>query len=231
MRQRFSLGLGALLLTAGSLPAQQKVELLFTGSFLGERAWPKTGEKWLGLYRTASGFRLAPTKIKVERVPDACAGTATRISADMAEEPYLLVRGHDSFGLGLIDTALAGNEFLYPGQSISVRFGKPEHWYYMLALGSASARPGDILFTDYRLELRDSEHPGSGQVFLKFDRLALENIPNLQWAGDLDRDGRLDLLFRVPIGGHSKRYVLFLSSAASRPKLVKVVASFDLLDC
>jgi hypothetical protein len=68
-------------------------------------------------------------------------------------------------------------------------------------------------------------------VFLKFDRLALENTPNLEWAGDLDRDGRLDLLFRVPIGGYSKRYVLFLSSAASRPDLVKAVASFDVLDC
>jgi hypothetical protein len=231
MRKQFSLGLGALLLTAGSLPAQQKVELLFTGSFLAERAWPKTGERWLGLYRTAPGFRLAPTRIRIERVPDACADSATKISADGPAEPYLLVRGHDAFSVGSVDTAFAGNQFLYPGQSISVKMGKPEHWYYMVALGSASARPGDILFTDYRLELRDAEHPDSGQVFLKFDRLALENTPNLQWAGDLDRDGRLDLLFRVPIGGYSKRYIFFLSSAASRPELVKVVASFDLLDC
>ena len=61
--------------------------------------------------------------------------------------------------------------------------------------------------------------------------IAMENTPNLLWAGDLDRDGRLDLLFRTPIGGYSKRYVLFLSSTAAPPDLLKAVASFGVLDC
>jgi hypothetical protein len=59
----------------------------------------------------------------------------------------------------------------------------------------------------------------------------MDNTPKLRWAGDLDRDGGLDLLLQVPIGGYSKRYVLLLSSLASPPKLLQQVATFDLLDC
>jgi hypothetical protein len=212
------------------LAAQQKVQLLFTGNFLAERTWPKTGESWLALYRTTPGFRLVPTRIKVDRVADACADSATKVSADTNATPYLLIKGN-ALRAGPVDTAFAGNQFLYPGQSISVKFGQPEHWYSMLALGSAYTRPGDIFFSDYRLELHDSQLPGARYVFLKFEQISLENTPNLQWAGDLDRDKRLDLLFQVPIGGYSKQYVLLLSSAASRSELVEQVATFDVLDC
>jgi hypothetical protein len=228
MKGRFPLWLSVAMLTGGALPAQQKVELLFAGDHLGDRAWPRTGETWLGLYRTMPGFRLAPTKVKVERVPDRCAGSATRISAEGAEVPYLLVRGHPGFRAGPVDTAFAGNDFLYPAQSLSVKIGKPDRWYSLQALGDAS-KGG--LIRDYTVQLHSSEFPNVGHVFSKLPLVEMENTPNLQWAGDLDRDGRLDLLFRTPIGGHSKRYVLFLSSAASPPDLLKAVASFDRFPC
>lgn len=230
MTRTLPLWLAAVLFSVTPLAAQQNVQLLFTGDFLGERGWPATGESWLALYRTKPGLRLVPTKIKVDRVADACADSATKISADTTATPYLLIKGK-AFRAGPVDTAFAGNQFLYPGQSISVKFDKPEHWYSMLALGSAYARPGDIFFSDYRVQLSDSQRPGAGDVFLKFEQISLENTPKLQWAGDLDRDKRLDLLFQVPIGGYSKSYVLFLSSAASRSQLVKQVATFDVLDC
>jgi hypothetical protein len=216
--------LALLLLTGGSLSAQQKPELLFPGDILGNRVWPRTGERWLGLYRTDTGFRLAPTRIKVERIPDACAGTATRISADTTAEPYLLIKGHDGFKPGPVDTAFAGREFLYPAQSMSIRIGKPDRWYSLLALGTAFRRPGDILIRNYTVAL-------SGLVFLELPLISTENTPDLLWAGDLDRDKGLDLLFKTPVGDYGKRYVLFLSSAATPPELVKPAASFDAPDC
>ena len=223
MRARTA-ALALLLLAGGSLSAQQKVELVFPGDLLGDGPWPRTGETWLGLYRTAPGFRLAPTRIKVERIPDACADSATKISADTAAVPYLLVRGHHGFKPGPVDTAFAGSEFLYPGQSMSVKIGKPDRWYSLLALGTAFAHPGDIFIRDYTVAL-------SGLVFLKLAGMSMENTPNLLWAGDLDRDQRLDLLFRTPVGDYGKRYVLFLSSAANPPELVRAVASFDVPHC
>lgn len=230
--RRFPIWLCALMLaTQSRLGAQQKVELLFTGDFLEERVWPKTGERWLGLYRASPGFRLVPTAIRVTRVPDACADSATKVSADTAVQPYLLIKGHRSFRTGVVDTAFAGNEFFYPGKSTSIKIGKPERWYHIRALGSAGVRGGEVLFKDYRLELHHSERLDAGQSIWQTDGLTLDNTPNLQWAGDLDRDQRLDVLLLVPIGGYSKRYLLFLSSAASGPELVKAVASFDVLDC
>jgi hypothetical protein len=234
IHRRSSFWLSGALITAAasSLAAQQKVELLFTGNFLGERAWPKTGEAWLGLYPTSSGYRLAPTKIRVEQVPDACGGSATKVSAETAAQPYLLLKGLDRLRPGPVDTAFAGMEFLYPGQSLSIKLSEPERWSYLSAVGTAGARGGEILFTDYRLELRDSGRMDArGQAIFQTKALTLDNTPKLRWAGDLDRDGRLDLLLQVPIGGYSTRLVLLLSSRASRPALVKEVASFDQLDC
>jgi hypothetical protein len=221
-----------MLAAASPLAAQRKVELLFTGNFLGQRAWPKTGETWLGLYATAPGYRLAATRIRVQQVPDACGGTATEVSAETAAQPYLLLKGLDHLKTGPVDTAFAGMEFLYPGQSLSIKLSEPERWFYIRALGTAGARLGEILFTDYRLELRDSGRIDSaGQAVFRLDALTLDNTPNVRWAGDLDRDGRLDLLLRVPLGGYSKRYVLLLSTRAARPELVKEVATFDIYDC
>jgi hypothetical protein len=228
-----SFWLSALVTAAASpIAAQQKVELLFTGNFLTHRAWPKTGETWLGLYPTSPGYRLAATKIRVEQVPDACGGSATKVSAHTAAQPYLLLKGLDRLKTGPVDTAFAGMEFLYPGQSLSIKLSEPERWYYLRALGTAGARGGEILYTDYRLELSDSGRiDAAGHTIFLIKGLTLDNTPKLRWAGDLDRDGRLDLLLQIPIGGYSSRLVLLLSSPASRPQLVKEVASFDQLDC
>lgn len=220
---RFCLGLAAVVLTAASPAAQHKVELLYPGTHLGGSNWPKTGETWLGLYRTNPGFRLAQARIKVERVPNACAGSATSVSADTTVQPYLLVRG-GAFRPGPVDTAFAGNQYLYPGQDLPMKMEQPERWSSIRALGSAFARPGDILVKNYTVAL-------SGVVFLRLDRMAMENTANLQWAGDLDRDGKLDLLYRLPVGDYGERYVLFLSSAATPPALVEQVAAFDVPDC
>jgi hypothetical protein len=224
---------GALMTTTAALPiaAQQKVELLFTGSFLAQRAWPKTGETWLGLYSNSPGYRLAATKIRVEQVPDACGGSATKVSAETATQPYLLLKGLDHLRTGSVDTAFAGQEFFYPGQSLSIKLGAPENWYHVRALGTAGARRGEIFFTDYRLELHHSERLDAGQAIVQLKAMTLDNTPKLQWAGDLDRDGRLDLLLQIPIGGYSSRLILLLSSRASRGELVKEVAGFDQLDC
>lgn len=50
---------------------------------------------------------------------------------------------------------------------------------------------------------------------------------NLRWAGDLDRDGQLDLIYNL--AGHytETRLALYLSSAAKPGELVGLVARWD----
>jgi hypothetical protein len=49
--------------------------------------------------------------------------------------------------------------------------------------------------------------------------------PAIMWAGDLDRDGRIDLL--LELGGKSTSiFSLFISTAAGDGELLKQVASF-----
>jgi hypothetical protein len=231
---RLFIPLFVLPIVMGAVPAvsQQKVQLLFTGEFLGERLWPKTGETWLGLYSTSKGYQLAAARLRVRPVPDACGGKATKVSVDSTTQPYLLLSGLGGLRPGPVDTAFVGQEFLYPGQSLSLKLSRIEKWYFLRALGTAAPRLGEILFSDYQLQLRDSGRiDADGRTIFHLKELTLDNTPKLRWAGDLDHDGRLDVLLQVPIGGYSKRHVLLLSSLASPGELLKEAATFDVLDC
>jgi hypothetical protein len=53
----------------------------------------------------------------------------------------------------------------------------------------------------------------------------------LLWAGDLDRDGKLDLYLSVTQHYDVAERKLFLSSQARRKKLVREVASFEIGGC
>jgi hypothetical protein len=218
----------ALTATPSVLVPQANVALLFTGEFLGQHAWPASGETWFALYSTPAGYRLATTTIRVESVPNACAGTATKVSVDGPLQPFFLLRGLQNLRAGPIDTAFAGRTFLYPGQSFSARLGEAGKWYYFRALGTAGTHGlGETLITNYRLELRDSGRMGApSQIIARLDRLALDSPPQLRWSGDLDQDGRLDVLLQLP-----GAYVLLVSSRATPPDLVAQAATFPIVIC
>jgi hypothetical protein len=223
----------ALAASAGCGAAQDDVELLFTGEFLGDRRWPASGETWLGLFATGPGYRLSPARIRVSRVPNACGGEATKVTADGTLQPSFLVKGLRRVPEGSVDTAFAGQVFLYPGQSLSVQLSGTGQWFFFRALGTAGQNvTGEVLFTDYRLEFRVSgAMDAPSQVILELPEMTLDNTPFLRWAGDLDRDRILDVLLEIPAGGYSTQYVLLLSSLAPTDLFLKQAATFGVLDC
>jgi hypothetical protein len=58
-----------------------------------------------------------------------------------------------------------------------------------------------------------------------------EGSPRLIWCGDLDGDGRLDLLIDTTDNYNVGAPALFLSSKAARGQLVKKVAEFYYVGC
>jgi hypothetical protein len=60
---------------------------------------------------------------------------------------------------------------------------------------------------------------------------AAEKTPVVLWAGDLDGDGRLDVLLDTSESSNEEALRLFLSSTATGGQLVSEVASFSHLGC
>jgi hypothetical protein len=56
-------------------------------------------------------------------------------------------------------------------------------------------------------------------------------MPSLLWMGDLDRDGRPDLVLEDSMSEIEAHYVLYLSSAALVHELVHPVAGFHRGSC
>jgi hypothetical protein len=82
--------------------------------------------------------------------------------------------------------------------------------------------------TDYELWLqRGSGEGATMQLLFKESEGVGDHNASLRWAGDLDRDGKLDLIYNL--GGHhtQTRLALYLSSAAKPGELVGLVAQWD----
>ncbi|MBD2305515.1 hypothetical protein H6G17_08305 [Chroococcidiopsis sp. FACHB-1243] len=63
------------------------------------------------------------------------------------------------------------------------------------------------------------------------DRSCFNSLDLVFWAGDLDRDGKLDLLIELASHANISSLILFLSSPAKEHKLLEPVAQFVTQGC
>ncbi|NIQ12133.1 MAG: hypothetical protein GWO23_21940 [Gammaproteobacteria bacterium] len=69
-------------------------------------------------------------------------------------------------------------------------------------------------------------YPGTGK-----QSIASEAFPQVLWAGDLDRDGKLDILLDLTDHYNVSAPTLLLSSMAAANELVQPVAEFRTTGC
>ena len=201
--------------------------LAFSGDFLGSHSFPATGQGWFAANQTPTGMTLTETRIEVTQVPDACAGTATRITAVDVSEPMFLVRGSPAFRSGPLDSVFDKRRFIYPAEGFSLRL-ESGTWFGFQAYGSAAPAIGEVRVSDYEIRMYQGSRT---QTLATFPRVDWDGPPQLVWAGDLDRDGDPDALLdlRTHYAGH--HYVLFLSSGVPDDQLVRRAAEFTVGGC
>jgi hypothetical protein len=140
-------------------------------------------------------------------------------------EALLLLAG-DGLEPGRIDTAWEQPRFLYPGETVPFQLG--DQWFLLAAYGRAVPGAHDTFVEEYRLVL---SHESTKDTIAAFQRFGLEGHPEVRWAGDLDRDGRPDLLADLRTDYAGSRLVLFLSGGAGPGHLVRVAGRLDLPGC
>jgi len=182
---------------------------------------PGTG--WLALVAVGGVWRLEPTEVRATRVVDPAAdieeGQKTGIQISSDHEAALALLRIPGIKPGKVDTP--DMKFKNNPREISI-----------------TGDPLKISFkgTDYVIE------PTQAGIFLKkgvqktllaellAENSASTNAASLLWAGDLDGDGHIDLLFAYS-GQNNFGSCLYLSAGASKGALVRQAACHGGVGC
>ena len=241
--------LALILFSVGSAPPidSGQIEIIHKGCFHDNEVSEQSGGDWEALYGRGDAFELVsravgvkPCHDDISDAPDKMTGRAVVVDAEGT--PLFLVRGIGHVGAKPVSIPTAwpakgdgrslsggSSKYVRPGERFHLTLGGAN--YQLAAKGRYDpTRPAsDRLLLGYRLTLIGPS--GQSQDLPASVRFAEDGVPTLEWAGDLDRDGRLDLYMDMTDHYNVTNYVLLLSSRAATGKLVKQVASRRYVGC
>ena len=215
-----------------------KVKLLQTGNFHEEAVDRRdTSLPWFGLFKSQDGFTLKKVKVKVRYVRDYIidddndAYTGKQVKINDKLEPLILIGGIDSLKEGKLKGKIGKEIVFLPNQPVTVKLG--DTVYMIKAYGKCSSiltsGSGDIVVKNYKVKLINTN---TGKSQLLYSNMEFEGEgPSLFWIGDIDRDGKPDVIFDERTNYNVNSLALFLSSYAPKGKLVKKMVVWSTTGC
>jgi hypothetical protein len=209
------------------------------GTFHDGEAVARHGERWLALRVQEGDARLDSTRLRVKRVFDVIAdaegeATGQEIQSDIGDVLTYL-RGP---GLHAGKVVAAVVEDQSDGGLIAQTLSLGDRRYRIATRCEADKTTAgvfacaiDLVEGERRqrlVEMSAQSFDNSGDGRLHFGDDA---SPHVVFAGDLDRDGRLDLIFDTSNHYNLSHPVLFLSGAAEGDELLHAVAEHDAVGC
>ena len=207
--------------------------LLEVGEFHGDEVNAETGERWLGLHIADNGSTLLEYELAVDTVHDPLIDnddqkTGKKVSVNLPLEPMFLVNSDWILQSGPVETLFQGNnEGL---QSVSpLKLKLADSSYEIKIVGDEGEKCWqDGLPKNAKLVLTKGD---SSQILYTLQECGNDPGWFLTWAGDLDKDGKLDLYVNVTQHYNVAERKLFLSSQAEEGQLVAEVAEFVTSGC
>lgn len=223
-----------ILLAAAALAAGRHTsKLLFWGANWDDNAPKQSGERWLALRNDGQTSSLVSVTVLVtRRAPNEM--RPVMVTVQEGFRPRFLLKGVTGLRTGPVRTVFDGQMPLVPNAIVHFATSDAK-WndvhLQAMATDPVPERGTKILHKMYGIVLHVSGNARSAAQGSQTLGGYMENpgqTPSLIWAGDLDRDGRLDLLLdvqTVETGG--ALYRLYLSSLAKRGELVGLAAELQ----
>ncbi len=212
-------------------------ELLLPGDYHGSEIAAADGEHWFALHQDASGathLELQPVAIIAVHDPiidGEGEATGIRVAAEQDEALFFL-RGNAHLVSGTIAMAYAADGDPLSLHDIDRQFRLFDRDAGRLSMHCDRARLACIL--EFAFEGRTQtlgQWPISTTNASESIRLGDDAWPHLRFAGDLDRDGRIDLLIDMTDHYNVSAPTLFLSSQAKDGELVGAAAELRSVGC
>jgi hypothetical protein len=211
-------------------------QLLLIGTFHGDEVAARSGETWLAMVPSEKGYMLVETRVRIELVKDELQDkdnetTGKKVSAEINKKVLFLLRGINIIKPGEVETITMISSPFEINKSIYLRLSNGRS--YKLSLVCEETTPLTVdNFKECPLILTAGSQSQRIMTFsvyyapYKKPILASDAHPSLLWAGDIDRNGAIDLLLDLTNHYNIFNPVLFLSSAAQNNDLVNKVAEF-----
>jgi hypothetical protein len=227
----------AILFLVSTPAAQSAIHIITPGSFHGDEVPADTPGSWFALVRDGGGASLQPvlvsvTAVRDEIVDDIGETTGRRVDVSPKLEALVLVKGLASLRPGPVSTTLVEqriDETHLDAHSSNVSYR------FVVLCGDTYLIAGQRQ-QECELRIRSQSVEQSlftyGTYFEGDHRLWASGLPpSVVWAGDLDGDGRLDILLNTSNHENVNEMRLYLSSTATFGRLVSEVARFEHVGC
>lgn len=226
--------------------AENKVQILLTGSFHGDEVAAKDGDLWYGLVKIEDDFFLKPFKISVQLFHDPIIDekgkkTGKKVSVS-GGEPILLIRGLEGLSERKISKKctvsninLVNESFqLFPGRVGSCFMDKREVVIYATANVTQSIewKKKKPNISNYQIYISTKE--AVQKVFSiseGMDLMVDYFPPSLLWSGDIDGDGKVDFIIDTTTHYNVSEISLFLSTLAKKGKVLSEPIIFRSYGC
>lgn len=209
------------------------IEILETGDYHGDEISAISGQEWWGVYSNTKGYSLQKVTIFVDSVHDVVLDdhpdqrTGKRVKVFTKNEPVFLLRGISGMAKGILDVPPheAGKQLPHgTKETFSLSAG---HNCELIAAESKNADSHNTDYKNYNLSFSCADQT---QQLLEVPYLN-DGVPSLLWAGDLDRDGKLDLYLDLTDHYNTSVPTLFLSSLAKEGELLGKAAELVTHGC
>ena len=215
------------------------------GSFHEGEAVARHGERWLALRVRDGSAQLETTRLRVKPVFDPIVdaegdATGREVASDDDSHVLTYLRGAGLHAGAVVQARSDDGEAAAPlAQTLQLHDRRYRIETRCRPDDARAAEPGARLF-DCSIELIDGART---QVLVRMSGIRRDGdadgpmmlgddaSPAVIFAGDLDRDGRLDLIIDTTDHYNLSRPVLFLSGAAEGDELLHAVAEHSAVGC
>lgn len=191
-------------------------------------------DKWVDLYQKNGKYYLGKPDYTIKRSYSECSGDSTQIIS--SKNKTLLFINQSPLKFGEVKNLEFDKNKIWPGEKLSFKYNDNE--YLIRAEGKVLS--SEKVSTDNGLEIYKNVENyklfiktnfASESLFLKENSFN-DTFVGLLFAGDIDRDGKLDFIFGANRDYEEERVILYLSSEAKKDDAIKKTAEIAVqFDC
>ncbi|MEN2400447.1 hypothetical protein GKZ90_0011700 [Flavobacterium sp. MC2016-06] len=216
-----------------------KVEVIGSGGpFHSEEVHEDADKKiWFGLFRAKGNFYLAETNIMTNRVNDVIVdeneedATGWEVDTSINDTCFILIEKVPYLSDRIVQN-IKIQEKIYPQEEFKFNFSGVE--YILHATGDKRKENENsdwFEVSNYKLYLTaiidGKRHTDLIVAEKRFD----EQMIKILFAGDIDGDGKLDLIINTSYHYNLSRPTIYLSKPAEKGKLIKPIGAFPTVGC